>query len=72
MVTIIGPLAIQLDQVGASPTYLGEAQPGTITSAASWRIRKIVENGPDVTITWADGDEDFDNIWDDRLSLSYS
>ena len=72
MVTIIGPLASQLDQVGGSITYLGEAQPGTITSAASWRIRKIVETGPDVAITWADGDEDFDNIWDDRLSLSYS
>ena len=72
MATIIGPLANQLDQVGASTTYIGEAKPGTIFSAAAWRIKKVVETGPDVTITWADGDSNFDNVWDDRLSLAYT
>jgi hypothetical protein len=72
MATVIGPLASQLDQVDSSTTYLGEAEPGSATSSAVWRIKKIVETGPDVAITWADGNESFDNIWDNRLSLSYS
>ena len=70
MTTVIGPLANQLDQIGAT-TYIGEATPGTALSSALWRIKKVVETGPDVTITWADGNSDFDNIWDDRLSLTY-
>ena len=69
--TVIGQLALQLDEEGDT-TYIGEADPGSLTSNASWRIKRIVETGPDSEITWADGDSDFDNIWDNRLSLSYS
>ena len=51
-------------------TYIGEALPGTTTSAALWRIRRltIVDN----TILYADGNSKFDNIWDNYLTLSYS
>ena len=52
-------------------SYLGRAAPGTATSAASWQIRKIDENSGTI-ITYADGDADFDNVWDNRESLSYS
>lgn len=53
--------------------YKGEAQPGAVDSAAVWRIHRLVLNSEfDVVQTWADGDANFDNIWDDRLSLSYS
>lgn len=62
---------LQVDSVG-STTYLGYAEPGTLTSGATWAIKKIVETGNDVAITWADGTNDFDNIWDDRLILTYS
>ena len=68
--TLIGSLAIQLDAVG-STTYIGEASPGSITSSAIWRIKRIIETGSDSEITWADGNSDFDNIWDNRLSLTY-
>ena len=63
------------DQDADPPTtaYLGQAAPGTATSAASWRIQKLVFGGDgDVTTTWADGNAYFDNVWDDRASLSYS
>ena len=63
--------ALQLDAVGTT-TYIGEALPGTLTSAALWRIKKMVETGADLVITWADGNENFDNVWDDRAGLSYS
>ena len=56
--------------------YLGEADPGTAESAASWRIQQInftnLPTEDDLEILWADGDNNFNNIWDDRLSLTYS
>lgn len=63
--------AVRIDEVG-STTYVGEALPGTLTSAASWRIKRLTETGPDLTIQFADGNSSFDNIWDNRLALSYS
>jgi hypothetical protein len=65
-------LTLRLDDVGSGTTYVGEALPSTVTSAALWRIKRIVETGPDIVILWADGNENFDNVWDDRAGLSYS
>lgn len=63
--------ALRLDDVTGT-SYVGEAAPGALTSAASWRIKRITETGPDLVIEFADGNSDFDNIWDNRLALSYS
>lgn len=52
--------------------YVGEALPGTLESAASWRIYRLEEVSGDLDKTWADGNSDFDNIWDDHLTKSYS
>lgn len=53
-------------------TYIGEAQPATATSSANWRIKKIDETlSPDISITWA-GTGVFNQIWDDRVSLTYN
>lgn len=53
--------------------YIGEANPGSLSSAAVWRMKRLTLNAEgDVTEEWADGDANFDNIWDNRLSLSYS
>jgi len=54
--------------------YLGLALGGAATSATSWQIREFsydVSNNL-VSILLADGNLEFDNIWDDRASLSYS
>lgn len=54
-------------------TYRGDALPGTLTSAALWRVQRLTfQADGDVEILYADGDDAFDNIWDNRLSLSYS
>lgn len=63
---------VLLDDDGAGTIFIGEAQPGTLTSAASWRIKKIVESGAITTIGWADGNSNFDNIWNSRASLTYT
>lgn len=72
-----GAMAMQVDDatVGVGTTYQGWAAPGALTSAASWRIRRIVDTGAadtDTSITFADGNRNFDNIWDNRAALSYS
>ena len=64
--------ATQYDDVGGNISYLGEALPGSLTSAPVWRIRKLNMASSDLVITWADGNDNFDNIWDNRLSLTYS
>ena len=70
-----------VDEVLDTPTsgdttyYTGWAEPGTgASSAAVWRIRKIVlDASGDVSESgFADGNLNFDNIWDNRLALSYS
>lgn len=63
-------LSIRVD-TGVTYAYYGWALPGTATSAASWRIaRWTIANVQE--LLWADGDTDFDNIWDNRASLSYT
>lgn len=63
--------ALRLDDAGSGVTYVGEAVVGTATSAASWRIKRITEASGDLTIEWADSDSNFDNVWDNRASLTY-
>ncbi len=66
-------LALQLDEAAGSITYVGEASIGSATSAAVWRIKRLDESGdPELIILWADGNSNFDNVWDSRASLSYS
>ena len=65
-------LAVRLDDVGGGVSYIGEAQPGATTASAVWRMKRMTETSGDITIEWADGDSAFDNVWDNRLSLSYS
>lgn len=50
--------------------YVGEAAIGTATSAASWRIKKV-DSSSGMVLQWA-GTGVFDQVWDNRASLSYS
>ena len=62
-----------IDTVG-SHKYIGESLPGSATSAALWRIKRIdqTDTGGDVNILWANGLVTFNQVWDDRLSLTYT
>ena len=64
-----------LDYVGgANPIYVCRSLPGTASSAASWQICKLTWNGSNnpTNVQWADGNSNFDNVADNRASLSYS
>lgn len=58
--------------------YNGEADPGSLDSQPVWRIKRTTLIEPssnldvEVVVEWADGNAEFDNVWDDRLTLSYS
>jgi len=59
------------DYSTADTIYVCEAKVGSLSSSPVWRIKKIVSTQGAVT-TWADGNADFDNIADNRTSLTYS
>jgi len=63
---------LELDDASASVTYVGEAPFGAIATDSNWRIFRLSTVGTVLSLTWADGDDNFDNVWANRTSLSYS
>lgn len=61
-----------IDKVSGSVSYFGYAQPGTATSSPLWRIIRAQKIGSVTTFGFAGGNVNFDKIWDDRASLTYS
>jgi len=53
--------------------YIGKADPGTATDEVGWFIQKVSYDGSgNVTGTLnANGQPDFDKVWDDRESYTY-
>lgn len=63
--------ALRLDDTTtANVTYVGKAASGSSESDAVWQIQRIDESSG-MEITWADGDQLFDNVWNNRASLTY-
>jgi len=66
------PMKTLVDEASSAVTYVGESLTGTSASSALWRIKRLTQSGTVLLVEWADGDGLFDNIWDDRATLSYS
>lgn len=67
--------ATNVDEANGSTSYIGEADIASSGTAAVWRIRRVIEDtaaGTITTITWADGDSKFNNVWDNRGTIVYS
>lgn len=56
--------------VDGTAVYLGEATPGASQASAIWRVMKF--DSSTGSIKWADGNDNFDNVWDDYASLTYN
>jgi len=54
-----------------SDTYFGFANLGSDPAAAVWKIRKETLTAGETVVKYADGDLNFDNIWNNRASLTY-
>lgn len=65
-------LEFKVDEVDSSTKYVGFAAPGTATSEAKWQIQKISVSGTVKSGVYADRNTNFDNVWDNRTSLTYS
>ena len=64
---------IRLDVASSTIMYLGEAVVGSLTSDSVWKIQRITSDTTgSLYIEFADGNINYDNVWDNRASLSYS
>ena len=61
----------EYDLTTGLPSYWAWALPGALTSQAVWRIVKWTWSGTAGTLLWADGNNNLDNVYDNRASLSY-
>lgn len=66
------PGRVDYDPTTGNARYVGMALPGTSPAAAAWRIGRPVFVG-DVCerIDPADGNGNFDNVWNNRAALTY-
>ena len=66
-------LSKRTDFVGETLIYKGEAPVGALESASFWRIRLLtIAVDGDVSETWASGDANYNKVWNDRLTYTYS
>ena len=62
----------KIDEVSTTLVYVGYAQvSGANAAQAVWKIKKIEKIGTVWEFKYADGDELYDNIWNNRYSLNY-
>ena len=76
-VSVDGFLAQRMENLsGGQPKYVGHAPPGSGTANPSWRIQYMeYDNGqnlPPTAVLFAGGKADFDKVWNDRATYSYS
>lgn len=62
---------LAIDDLGGT-VYIGIARVAASGAQAVWQIRKIVTIGAETRFYFADGDDRYNNVWDNRASLSYS
>ena len=62
---------LRVDEASQTITYIGEAAIGMSESNPFWKVKRLEQSGSVLKITWADGNEDFDNVWANRASLTY-
>ena len=68
-------LSIRIEYDGNSnPIYYAIAKPGTLDSETKWLIRKLSFDGNNnlTSIQFASGNNEFDKVWSDRVSYTYS
>ncbi len=61
----------RIDESNPNEIYNGYAAAGASTGDPVWAIERISRRGDIIVYAWADGNENFDNTWEDRLALDY-
>lgn len=63
---------ILVDAASSSTTYVGIGKLGSDESQAVWQIFRINTASNVTKVQFADSNENFDNVWADRASLTYA
>ena len=65
---------VKVDTASDTITYIGKAvrkSGGNVVTNAVWQIKRIDTGTLAADISWADGSDDFDKIWNSRAGYSY-
>jgi hypothetical protein len=64
-------LTVRLDEVSDSLFYVGKALIGKVNSDANWLIIRYTKVGNVLMSEYANGSEAFNQVWNNRASLTY-
>lgn len=64
-------LTVRLDEVSDTLFYVGKAEIGKVDSDANWLIIKYTTTGNILKSEYANGVELFNQVWNDRTTLTY-
>ena len=64
-------LTVRLDEVSDTLFYVGKALVGSLDSEAKWQIVKYSTTGVILKSEYSNGAEAFNQIWNNRLTLTY-
>ena len=62
---------MRVDEVSPTLTYLGYAPVASSPADAVWKIKRVQVIGTETIFSYADGDKNFNNIWNDRATITY-
>jgi hypothetical protein len=63
---------VLVDESNPQVIYKGFANPAALLTDPVWAIQRVSVNGDVCSYQWADGNKNFDNIWNNRTALVYS
>lgn len=63
---------IRIDESYPNMIYNGFAVTGSSPSNPVWAIQRVTKDKDIIIYEWADGNELYDNVWDDRNNLLYT
>lgn len=63
---------VLIDVVDDTTTYIGRAKMGGAVGDTVWQIKKILTSGTVTSFSFADGNDNYDNEWDERANYTYS
>ena len=61
-----------IDTASSTRIYIGKAKPGSATTAAVWQILRGETVGAVQTFAFAGGTAEYDKVWDNRTSFTYT
>lgn len=63
--------ATRVDVASSTTTYLGKAIPGTLPSSPTWQVVRLTLDPSGSLIKEYAGGSSYNQIWDNRASLTY-